>query len=144
MSRLVVLVEDNASDEKLTVLAFRGCSVPHELVVLRDGVEAVRYLCGDDGAERAAPPALVLLDLMLPRIDGFEVLRRLRADTRLCATSAIVLSASREREDVERCYALGANAYVQKPVDFLEFKQAIAAIGEFWLRFNQGPTSVQT
>lgn len=141
MIRRVVLVEDNATDEKLTLLAFRSCAVPHELLVLRDGVEALRHLCGEGGVEGASPPALILLDLKLPRIDGFEVLRRVRADERLRCAPAVVLSASSELEDVERCYRLGANAYVQKAVDFLEFKQAIATIAEFWLRFNQGVRS---
>jgi two-component system response regulator len=130
-----MLVEDNPSDEKLTLLAFRRCTVPHELVVLRDGQQALEHLLGTDAAQQR--PELVLLDLKLPRVDGFEVLRRVRSDVAGKLLPVVILSASAEREDIERCYALGANGYVRKPIDFVEFSSAVQTLGEFWLRWNE-------
>jgi two-component system response regulator len=132
---LILLVEDNPSDEKLTLLAFRSCTVPHELLVLRDGQQALEHLFAEKlGLQR---PALMLLDLKLPRVDGFEVLRRVRAEPSLSALPIVVLSASAEQEDIERSYGLGANAYVRKPVDFGDFTSAVQTLGEFWLRWNE-------
>jgi two-component system, response regulator len=131
----ILLVEDNPSDEKLTLLAFRSCTVPHELVILRDGQQALEHLAGVSLTDPR--PALILLDLKLPRVDGFEVLRRIRADAQLSALPVVVLSASAEQEDIERVYLLGANAYVRKPVDFADFKSAVQTLGEFWLRWNE-------
>lgn len=135
MTPRIMLVEDNPSDEKLTLLAFRRCTVPHELVVLRDGQQALEHLLGTDAAQQR--PELVLLDLKLPRVDGFEVLRRVRSDVAGKLLPVVILSASAEREDIERCYALGANGYVRKPIDFVEFSSAVQTLGEFWLRWNE-------
>lgn len=140
MSRAILLVEDNSSDEKLTLLAFKNCGVPNEITVVRDGAAALDYLFATGAyADRNASvmPALILLDLKLPKIDGLEVLRRIRADQRTKLVPVIVLTASREDEDVLRSYALGANAYVRKPVEFAEFAQAAKTLGQFWLLLNE-------
>lgn len=142
MSKVILLVEDNASDEKLTLLAFKKCGVSNEIVVVRDGAEALDYLFGIgkyQGRDTSILPTLVLLDLGLPRIDGHEVLRRIRADERTKLLPVVILTSSSEDEDVTRGYALGANAYVRKPVDFVEFAQAAKTLGLFWLLLNEPP-----
>jgi two-component system response regulator len=140
VSRVILLVEDNASDEKLTLLAFKSCGVANELVVQRDGAAALDYLFGlgkHAGRDTSALPSLVLLDLKLPKVDGLDVLQRIRADERTRLIPVVVLTASREDQDVIRAYALGANAYVQKPVDFAEFGRAAKTLSEFWLVLNE-------
>ena len=142
MSKVILLVEDNSSDEKLTVVAFKNCGVSNEVVVVRDGAEALDYLFGTGtyaGRDTRVLPTLVLLDLKLPRIDGHEVLRRIRADERTKLLPVVILTSSKEDEDVARGYALGANAYVRKPVDFVEFAQAAKTLGLFWLLLNEPP-----
>lgn len=142
MSKVILLVEDNSSDEKLTVLAFNKCGIANEIVVVRDGAEALDYLFGSGkyaGRDTAIAPTLVLLDLGLPRIDGHEVLRRIRADERTKLIPVVILTSSSEDEDVARGYKLGANAYVRKPVDFGEFAQAAKTLGLFWLLLNEPP-----
>ncbi|HMJ13199.1 MAG TPA: response regulator [Polyangiaceae bacterium] len=138
----ILLVEDNSSDEKLTVLAFKSSGVPCEITVLRDGAAAVDYLLpgGEDSRVGAARlPDLVLLDLKLPKLDGLEVLRRIRADERTRFLPVVVLTASNEDEDVRRSYEQGANAYIRKPVDFAEFAAAAETVGRFWLILNELP-----
>jgi two-component system response regulator len=140
MNKVIVLVEDNASDEKLTVLAFRSCGVPHEFVVLRDGAEALGYLLATGkhaGRDPRILPSVVLLDLNLPKVDGHEVLRRLRANEATKLLPVVVLTASKEEEDVLASYAQGANAYVRKPVEFGKFVEAAKALGVFWLSMNE-------
>jgi two-component system response regulator len=141
MTATILLVEDNPSDEKLTVTAFHRCGVANELTVVRDGVEALDYLfCqGDHAARDPSLPTVMLLDLNLPRIDGLEVLRRIRADSHTRLLPVVVLTSSKEQEDVVRSYSLGANAYVRKPVDFTEFARAVQTLGLFWLLLNQSP-----
>lgn len=141
MSKSILLVEDNASDEKLTLLAFARCGVANEIVVVRDGASALDYLfaTGEHAARAAGLPAVVLLDLNLPKLSGLEVLGRLRADARTRLLPVVVLTASREDEDVLRSYELGANAYVRKPVDFAEFAAAAKTLGLFWLMLNEQP-----
>ena len=142
MNRLVLLVEDSLTDEKLALRAFARCPDPPEMAVARDGAQALERLFGTDGAGGDGPPplpALVLLDLKLPRIDGLEVIRRVRADARTRLVPIVVLTASRQEEDVLRSYALGASAYVRKPVDYGEFVEAANAISAFWLRLNEPP-----
>jgi two-component system, response regulator len=140
MSKVILLVEDNASDEKLTLLAFKNCGISNELVVVRDGAAALDYLFGTgQHAERDVRilPTVILLDLKLPKVDGLEVLRRVRADERTRFVPVVVLTASREDEDVARSYELGANAYVRKPVEFAEFAKAASTLGLFWLLLNE-------
>ena len=142
MSRVILLVEDNASDEKLTILAFRKCGVANEVVVERDGAAALDYLFRTGphaGRAAGALPAVVLLDLKLPKIDGHEVLRRIRADERTKHVPVVILTASKEEEDIMRGYSLGANAYVRKPVEFDAFAEAAKTLGLFWLLMNEPP-----
>jgi len=138
MTKTILLVEDNATDEKLAVLAFKKCAVPVEILVVRDGAEALEHLLGSGPARGTAPlPAVVLLDLKLPKVDGLEVLRRLRADERTRFLPVVVLTSSLEQEDLVQSYALGANAYVRKPVEFAEFRSTAATLGHFWLGLNE-------
>jgi len=137
MSNLILLVEDNSSDEKLTVLAFRNCGVANEVVVVRDGVAALDYLHGSEGKAGRPLPAVVLLDVNLPKVDGLEVLRRLRANERTRFLPVVMLTASKEEEDILKSYSLGANAYVRKPVEFAPFASAVKTVGLFWLLLNE-------
>jgi two-component system response regulator len=145
----ILLVEDNAYDEALTLRAFRKSGLDSYVVVARDGVEALNRIFGADpladvDAQVAAPsrpgtalPTLVLLDLQLPRIDGFEVLRRLRARATTRLVPVVILSSSLEREDLATSYTLGANSYIRKPVDFSEFIVTATQLGVYWLGLNQ-------
>jgi two-component system, response regulator len=140
MSNTILLVEDNASDEKLTRLAFKTCGVANEVVAVRDGAAALDYLFATgEYVERDATvlPRVILLDIKLPKIDGLEVLRRLRADPRTQLLPVVILTSSKQDEDVLRGFALGANAYVRKPVDFAEFAAAAKTVGLFWLLLNE-------
>jgi len=142
VTKLVLLVEDNASDEKLTLLALKKCPVENQVAVARDGAEALDFLfaTGSHATRDAALlPTLVLLDLKLPKIDGLEVLRRIRAHDRTRDLPVVVLTSSREDEDVAQGYAYGANAYVRKPVDYGEFVEAARTLGIFWLTVNEVP-----
>ena len=138
----ILLVEDNPDDVELTRLAFAEAGEPHRLHVVSDGAEAVDYLLARgrhadrDGAEL---PALVLLDLNLPRLDGREVLQAIRADDATRCLPVVVLTTSAEPFDVEQAYALGANSYIQKPVDFERFVDVVRQIGLYWLALNQPP-----
>jgi two-component system response regulator len=135
--RPILLVEDNADDEKLTLRALRKNSVLNDVVVARDGVEALDYLFNADRS--LLLPQVVLLDLNLPRINGVEVLRRVREDERTKILPVVILSSSRQEEDIARSYACGANAYVRKPVEFGEFIDAIRTLGLFWLLLSESP-----
>ncbi len=142
MSALILLVEDSSSDEKLTLAAFKRSGVVVDIVVERDGADALDYLFGMGrfaGGEPPPRPVVVLLDLHLPRIDGFEVLSRIRADDRTRLLPVVVLTASKQDEDVARCYERGASAYVHKPVEFTEFVEAARALAHFWIRLNEAP-----
>ena len=142
MNKVILLVEDNESDEKLTVMEFKKCGVANDVVVERDGAAALDYLFGTGrhaGRDRFTLPAIVLLDLNLPRVDGHEVLTRLRADERTRLLPVVVLTASKEEEDIARSYAVGANGYVRKPVDFGDFAAAARTLGLFWLVLNEPP-----
>jgi two-component system response regulator len=134
MSNAILLVEDAASDEKLTLRMFKKSNLQNEIVIARDGSEALDYLLGKDHAhEPKELPALVLLDLQLPRVSGLEVLRRVRADERTKHLPIAILTASKQEEDIVNGYALGANAYVRKPVEFSAFTDAARTLGLFWL-----------
>ncbi|MCC5887994.1 MAG: response regulator [Gammaproteobacteria bacterium] len=138
----VLLVEDNADDEELMRLAFESGNVMNPLVVVRDGVEALDFLFRTGAHAARDPdvwPQLVLLDLKLPKVSGLDVLRRIRSDERTRTLPVVVLTSSKQEEDVVRSYELGANAYVRKPVEFAEFLDAAKQLGMFWLMLNQPP-----
>jgi two-component system response regulator len=142
MTKVLLLVEDNPTDEKLTIRAFKKSGVANEIVVVRDGAEALDYLFATgkyEGRDTTVLPAVVMLDLKLPRIDGLEVLRRIRANENTKCLPVVILTASKENEDVARGYSLGANAYVRKPVDFGEFAETAKTLGLFWLLMNEPP-----
>jgi len=142
MNKTILLVEDNSSDEKLTLLAFKSCGIAHDSFVVRDGAAALDYLFATGAyahREPASLPTVVLLDLKLPKVDGLEVLRQIRADQRTKLLPVVVLTSSREEEDVVRSYSFGANAYLRKPVEFAAFAQAARALGLFWLQWNEIP-----
>jgi len=136
----ILLVEDSPDDVELTLLALRRNNIANEVVVARDGAEALERLHGPPvpgGA--AAAPAVVLLDLKLPKLDGLEVLRRIRQDERTRLLPVVVLTSSKEERDLVDSYSLGANSYVRKPVDFTEFTEAIRQLGLYWLLLNEAP-----
>ena len=139
-SKIILLVEDNPSDVGLTQRALAKSHVANELVVAEDGQEALDYLFGAGahvGREVTELPALVLLDLKLPRVDGLEVLRQIRADERTRRLPVVILTTSREEPDVAQSYDLGANSYIRKPVDFTQFAQAVENLGLYWLVLNE-------
>ncbi len=138
--RPILLVEDNPDDEALTLRAFGKHRIPNQIVVARDGVEALDYLFGTGqyaNRDVAELPAVALLDLKLPRIDGLEVLRRIRADARAALLPVVVLTTSREAQDIHEAYSLGANSYIRKPVDFEQFLLAVGQLGSYWLTLNE-------
>jgi CheY-like chemotaxis protein len=139
-TKVILLVEDNPSDVGLTQRAFAKSHVTNELVVAEDGQEALDYLFGagaHTGRNVREQPALVLLDLKLPRVDGMEVLRRIRADARTSRLPVVILTTSTEEQDVARSYDLGANSYIRKPVDFVQFIHAVEQLGLYWLVINE-------
>jgi CheY-like chemotaxis protein len=142
-TRPVLLVEDSPDDELLTIRALRKNNVANEIIVAHDGVEALDYLFGTGrhaGRDPGVRPQLILLDLKLPRVDGLEVLQRIRGDERTKFLAVVVLTSSKEQEDILKSYELGANAYVRKPVDFVQFTEAVKHLGLFWLLVNETPS----
>jgi two-component system response regulator len=140
--RIILLVEDNPDDEALTLRALRKSHISNPVVVAHDGVEALDFVFGTgafDGRDPNLPPAIVLLDLKLPKVDGLEVLRRIRADARTRMYPVVILTSSTEERDLIRGYALGANSYIRKPVDFEQFVKAIGELGLYWLVLNEPP-----
>jgi len=137
--RPILLVEDNPDDEALTLRALRQHNIVNSVSVVRDGAEALDHLLGGGSAGATAYPALILLDLKLPKVDGFEVLRRIRADARTRLIPVVILTSSAREEDVLAGYQDGANAYVRKPVNFSELARAVRTIGIFWLLVNEPP-----
>ena len=141
-NQVILLVEDNRDDADLTIRAFSKGNIKNEVVVAPDGVAALDYLFGTGpykGRDTNIQPAVVLLDLKLPKLDGLEVLRQVRADAKTKCLPVVVLTSSREEEDIVRSYELGANSYVQKPVDFDHFLDAAHQLGLYWLLVNQPP-----
>ena len=138
--RTILLVEDNANDEFLTLRALKKHNIANDVVVARDGVEALDYIFGTgtyDGRNVADVPVVILLDLKLPKVDGLEVLRRVRADDRTKLIPVVILTSSNEERDVLQGYKLGTNSYVQKPVDFTAFVEAVGQLGLYWMMLNQ-------
>lgn len=134
----ILLVEDNPDDEELVLRSLRKANIANEVRVARDGAQALEMLYGD-GAAHATQPALVLLDLKLPKIGGLEVLRRIRAEASTRLLPVVVLTSSSEDEDILASYERGANSYVRKPVDFTEFASAVQRLGLYWLLVNSVP-----
>ena len=141
-TRVILLVEDNPDDEMLTLRAFKKNNIVNEVIVVRDGAEALDYLFGTGQyvkRDLSIMPALILLDLKLPKIDGLEVLRRLRADDRTRRLPVVILTSSKEEQDIVSSYDMGANSYIHKPVDFDKFVQSVADLGLYWLLLNKVP-----
>lgn len=139
---LILLIEDNPDDEELTLLAFEQSDLVTEVIVAHDGVEALDYLfCTGKFASRNTEelPALVLLDLQLPRLNGIEVLERMRADNRTKHIPVVILTTSNEQQDLINSYKLGCNSYIRKPVDFDQFQTAVQQLGMYWLLLNEPP-----
>jgi len=142
MSKTILLVEDNPDDVKLTLRAFTRNKMLNPIVVARDGVEALDFLFARGAfVERAGKPlpTLVLLDLKLPKLDGMGVLKAIRGDERTRLIPVVIMTSSKEDQDLVKGYALGANSYVRKPVDFAEFMEAVKLLGVYWLMMNQPP-----
>jgi CheY-like chemotaxis protein len=140
--KVILLVEDNPDDALLTRRAFDKCAIANALVVVEDGAQALDYLFASGSWAGRGPesdPMLVLLDLKLPKVDGLEVLRRLRADPRTRVLPVVILTSSLEEQDVIRGYELGCNSYIRKPVDFLQFIEAVRELGLYWMVLNEPP-----
>jgi two-component system response regulator len=146
-SRIILLVEDNPNDVELTLRAFEKNKLANEIVVVSDGVEALDYLFATGthaGRDPAAVPDVVLLDLKLPKLQGLDVLRRMRADKRTNRLPVVILTSSNEEKDVIASYDLGANSFVRKPVDFGQFVEATRQLGLYWLVLNEPPPTSGT
>ena len=147
VQRSILLIEDNPDDEALTLRALKTNNVLNEVVVMRDGAEALDYLFATGayaGRDASVMPELTLLDLKLPKVDGLEVLRKLRADDRTRLLPVVILTSSKEEQDLISGYSLGANSYVAKPVDFIQFSKAVKQLGLYWLLLNEPPPDVRS
>ena len=141
-NRVILLVEDNPDDEALTLRALKKNNIKNEVIVARDGEQALAYLFRTGaytGRDNGVMPQVVLLDLKLPKIDGLEVLRRIRADERTRLLPVVILTSSKEEQDLINGYRLGANSYIRKPVDFNQFTEAVRQLGLYWLVINEPP-----
>lgn len=142
MRKSILLVEDNPNDEILTIRALKKNNIMNEVIVVRDGKQALDYLFAEgehEGRDLSDQPQVTLLDLNLPKIDGLEVLRRIRSNERTKLLPVVVLTTSREDQDVISSYQLGANSYIRKPVDFDQFIKAVGQLGLYWLVLNEAP-----
>ena len=141
-TKTILLVEDNPDDVQLTLRALKKSNIMNDIIVAQDGVEALDYLFGTgkfSGRDMSVMPQLILLDLKMPKMDGLEVLLRIRADERTKLLPVVVLTTSSEDKDRVESYKLGANSYVRKPVDFNQFAEAVNQLGLYWLVLNEGP-----
>ena len=141
-SKIILLVEDNPDDEALTLRAFKKNNIGNDVVVARDGAEALNYFFGTGayaGRDLGVMPGITLLDLKLPKVDGLEVLGRLRGDERTKLLPVVILTSSKEDQDLSNGYRLGANSYIRKPVDFAQFVEAVRQLGLYWLVLNESP-----
>jgi two-component system, response regulator len=144
---MILLIEDNRDDETLTLRALKKNNIRNEVVVAHDGVEALDYLLGRGeyaGRDLTSMPQVVLLDIKLPRVDGLEVLRQLRANPHTRLLPVVILTSSKEEQDLIKGYGLGANSFVRKPVDFNEFTKAVRQLGLYWLVMNEKPPMVRS
>ena len=142
MARSILLVEDNADDEALTLRALQKNNIKNNVVIARDGAEALQLLFGEDSSDQAPVlfrPQVILLDLKLPKIDGLGVLKKIRSHRQSHLFPVVILTSSKEERDIIEGYDLGANSYVRKPVDFNEFLEAIRQLGLYWLILNEPP-----
>jgi CheY-like chemotaxis protein len=140
--KIILLVEDNPDDEALTLRALKKNNIQNQVVVARDGAEALEYFFATGayaGRDMSVMPTVTLLDLKLPKIDGLEVLRRLRADERTRNLPVVILTSSKEEQDLLNGYKLGANSYIRKPVDFIQFTESVRQLGLYWLVWNEPP-----
>jgi CheY-like chemotaxis protein len=144
--KIILLVEDNPDDITLTLRALKKNSILNEVVVAKDGVEALDYLFGTGiyaGRDTSVMPVVTLLDLKLPKIDGFEVLKRVRSNERTKLIPVVILTSSKEDDDLINGYSLGANSYIRKPVDYEQFTEAIRELGLYWILINEPPPVVK-
>lgn len=135
----ILLVEDNPDDAQLTLHVFQKYNISNRVQVVEDGTETLDFLFHTGPYVDREPPRVILLDLKLPKVSGFEVIRQIRSDPRTCKIPIVVLTSSREHVDIEKCYELGVNSYVVKPVDFAQFSESIRQLGLYWLVLNQTP-----
>jgi two-component system response regulator len=144
--KVILLVEDNPDDEALTIRALKKNNIQNKVVIARDGAEALEYIfCEGKYSDRniTEMPQVVLLDLKLPKIDGLEVLERIRSDNRTKLLPIVILTTSNEERDIVEGYRLGANSYIRKPVDFAQFAEAVRQLGLYWLVLNQSPPIIR-
>jgi len=144
--KVILLVEDNPDDEALTLRALKKNNILNNVVVAHDGVEALDYLFAEGchaGRDQSVAPEVILLDLKLPKVDGLEVLRQVRADARTRLLPIVVLTSSKEERDMIESYSLGCNSYIRKPVDFLQFGDAVQQLGLYWLVLNAAPPKMK-
>ncbi len=139
--KAILLVEDNPDDETLTLRALKKNKICNKVIVAHDGVEAMEFLYGNGTGTGSGLPALVLLDLKLPKVNGLEVLRRVRSEPRTRLLPVVILTTSMEEQDLINGYGLGANSYIRKPVDFVQFTESVRQLGLYWLMLNEPPPS---
>jgi len=142
MQKTILLVEDNPNDEMLTIRALKKNNILNEVIVARDGVQALDYLFAEgefEGRDLSDQPQVILLDLKLPKVDGHEVLKRIKSDARTKLLPVVILTTSTEDQDIIASYQLGANSYIRKPVDFDQFIKAVGQLGLYWLVLNEAP-----